>query len=43
MSSVCLKIYGDGMDNKLYPSFLETVHVISKSCENLKVEQTIVI
>lgn len=31
------------MDNMLSPSFLETVHVISKSCENLKVEQTIVI
>ena len=31
------------MENKLYPSFLETAHVISKSCENFKVEQTIVI
>ena len=43
MSSVSFRIYGDGMDNKLYPSVLETVHVISKSCANLKVEQTIVI
>ena len=43
MSSVSFRIYGDGMDNKLYPSVLEIVHVISKSCENLKVEQTIVI